>query len=262
MASAPLPRGTVYARTMQQARAFFLSGRRYAEENGVGIAVSVALHALLFCAVLFTLMHRSGEKTSNLIPVIPVDLIRLGEETRSPAAERKAVVPQQKSGHPQEAASPARAASATGSKPAPVDTLEARLKALARLKQPDTPLKLPVGQGVSDVDAANGEPGDSATYSIRDYVLAQVLRRWTLNLSLTARRPLIVPIRVTMKRDGTIASAVIVEEARSKADAVYRDVAIGARNAVLLSSPISLPAGDYPKEMHFTLRLDTRAVLR
>ena len=38
--------------------------------------------------------------------------------------------------------------------------------------------------------------------------------------------------------------------------------AIGARNAVLLSSPIPLPAGDYPKEMHFTLRMDSRAVLR
>jgi len=31
---------------------------------------------------------------------------------------------------------------------------------------------------------------------------------------------------------------------------------------VLLSSPITLPAGDYPKEMRFTLKLDTRAVLR
>jgi hypothetical protein len=65
-----------------------------------------------------------------------------------------------------------------------------------------------------------------------------------------------------MKRDGTIATADIVEQARAKTDAVYRDIALGARNAVLLSSPIALPAGDYPKEMHFTLLLDTRAVLR
>ena len=89
-----------------------------------------------------------------------------------------------------------------------------------------------------------------------------MLRRWTLDLSRAANRPLVVPIRVTMKRDGTIASAEIVEQTRAKTDALYRDIAIGARNAVLLSSPIALPAGDYPKEMHFTLNLDTRAVLR
>jgi hypothetical protein len=65
-----------------------------------------------------------------------------------------------------------------------------------------------------------------------------------------------------MKRDGSIVAADIVEQARAKTDVVFRDIAIGARNAVLLSSPIALPAGDYPKEMRFTLLMDTRAVLR
>ncbi len=248
---------------MQQAHALLSAGRRYAEENGAGIAVSLLLHALVLLAVLFTLTHRGIVKPSALIPVVPVDLIRLADETRSPAAERKAVVPQQRAGQPQEAASPTRAVvSPNGKKHAPLDALDAKLKGLARLKQPDTPLKLEAGQGVSNTDAANGEPGDSATYSIRDYVLAQVLRHWTLDLSRAASRKLVIPIRVVMKRDGTISAAEIVEEARAKADAVYRDIAIGARNAVLMSSPIPLPAGDYPKEMRFTLNLDTRAVLR
>lgn len=247
---------------MQQAHALLSAGRRYAEENGAGIAASILLHALLLFAVFFALTHKAMEKSATLIPVVPVDLIRLADETRSPPAEHKGL-PQQRAGQPQEAVSPTRAAvSPTGKRQAPVDALDAKLKGLARLKQPDTPLKLQAGQGLSNTDAADGEPGDSATYSIRDYVLAQVLRHWTLNLSLSAQRPLVVPIRVVMTRDGTIASAEIIDRARAKTDAVYRDIAIGARNAVLLSSPIPLPAGDYPKEMHFTLRLDTRAVVR
>ena len=68
--------------------------------------------------------------------------------------------------------------------------------------------------------------------------------------------------RVVMKRDGTIVSAVIMEEARSKSDAVYRDIALSARNAVILSSPIALPPNDLPATMHFTLDLDPKDAQR
>lgn len=242
---------------------FFAAGRRYTQENGAGVLVSLALHLLLLCAVLFSFVRHTQEASPRPEPFVPIDLVRLGEETRSPPAEHRALVPQQKAGKPQEEAALQRATvSPAGKKEAPVDALDAKLKALARLKQPRTDLKLDQGQGVSNVDAANGEPGNAATYSIRDYVLAQVLRRWTLDLSKTKDKPLVIAVQVTMKRDGTISEAAIVEQARAKTDAYYRDIAVGARNAVLLSSPITLPPGDYPKEMHFTLRLDTRAVLR
>jgi len=248
----------------ETANELLAAGRRYAEENGVGVAVSIFLHGLLVFLVLFTITHRHPATISfTAFPVVPVDLVRLGSETQSPPAEQHALVPQQKAGRPRPEAAPTRETlSPAGRKPAPEDALDAKLKALAHLKQPDTPLKFDVGQGVSDIDAANGLPGDAATYSIRDFVLAQVLRRWTLNLARANGRALVVPIRVVMKRDGTIASAEIIELGRAKSDVVYRDIAIGARNAVLLSSPIALPPGDYPKEMRFTLRMDTRAVVR
>lgn len=227
------------------------------------MAVSLILHSLAAFLVFFAVARNGINAPQASTPFVPVDLIQLGAETRSPPAEHKALVPQQQAGRPQQAASPTRAAvSPTGRKPAPVDALDAKLRALSRLKQPDNNLKITAGQGVSNVDAANGPIGDSATYSIRDYVLAQVLRRWTVNFSRTGARHFDIPIRVVMKRDGTIAVAEIVEAGRAKTDVIYRDIAIGARNAVLLSSPIRLPPGDYPKEMHFTLKLDTRAVLR
>jgi len=246
------------------ANELWTAGRRYAEENGIGVAISLFLHGLLVAAILFTVTHqRIAPMAGSALAVVPVDLIRLGAETRSPTAEQRALVPQQRAGRPQQESSPTReAVSPTGTRTAPVDALDAKLRALARLKQPDTVLKLDQGQGVSNLDAMNGAPGDTATYSVRDYVLAQVLRRWTLDLARAGGRSLVVPIHVTMKQDGTIASAEVVEAARAKSDVIYRDIAIGARNAVLLSSPIVLPPGDYPKEMHFTLRLDTRAVVR
>lgn len=240
------------------------AARRYAGANGFGVAGSLLLHALLAALVLVVVARNTAHVTSRLsqpFPFVPVELIRLSDETRSPPAEQRSVVPQQKAGRPQEAATEAPGGvSATGKKP--VDALDAKLHALARLKQPESKLVIGEGAGVSTADAANGAPGDSATYAIRDYVLAQALRRWTLNLARAGTRPLAIKIAVVMKRDGTIIAADIVEQARAKTDALYRDIAIGARNAVLLSSPIALPAGDYPKEMHFTLVMDTRAVLR
>lgn len=246
---------------MYHAQDWLAAGRRAARANGPGVAVSLALHGLLALLVLVVVVrHTTGNLLPQPVPV-PVDIIRLGDETRSPPAERHALVPQQKAGKPQTAASPVlRAVSPTAAKPAPDDALAAKLKALARLKQPDSPLKFGEGAGVADSDAGGGPPGDRATYAVRDYVLAQVLRHWTVDL--TRARPIAVRIAVTMKRDGTISEAAIVEQARAKTDAVYRDVAIGARNAVFLSSPVVLPPGDYPKEMRFTLVLDTRAVVR
>jgi hypothetical protein len=245
-------------------RQIVIAGRRYACGNGRGVLGSVALHALLAILVLVVVARHTAEVATEPAthPVfVPVDLIRLGEETRSPPADQHSIIPQQKAGRPQDAASPTpRGVSATGTKP--VDSLDAKLKELARLKQPQSKLTIGEGQGTAETDASNGAPGDTATYAIRDYVLAQVLRRWTLNIARTGDKPFAVKIAVVMKRDGTIAAATIVEQARTKTDAVFRDIAIGARNAVLLSSPIALPAGDYPKEMHFTLLLDTRAVLR
>src|SRR5512138_352789 len=102
---------------MQQAREFVSIGRRYAEENGAGLAVSLLLHGVLAFLVLYTVARHVVVPIPTSQPIVPVDLIRLGDETRSPPAELRSVVPQQKAGRPQEAASPTReAVSPTGKK--------------------------------------------------------------------------------------------------------------------------------------------------
>jgi hypothetical protein len=53
----------------------------------------------------------------------------------------------------------------------------------------------------------------------------------------------------------------IVDSPRAN-DPMYREVAVSARNAVLLSSPISLPAGHYDHVMDMVLYLNPRDALR
>ncbi|MBU6297755.1 MAG: hypothetical protein KGJ79_06925 [Alphaproteobacteria bacterium] len=229
-----------------------------------GMFGSLLLHGLVALIIfLFIVKNTSQTSPQAAFHVVSIDLIRLGEETVSPSAPRKAVVPQEQAARPQEAASPTReTVSPTGRKPAPEDALDAKLRVLAQLRQPPTKLNLQ-GTGASNVDAAsNGMPGNEATYSIRDYVRAQVERRWYYDFAKLGGRNVTVPIRIAMKRDGTIVSADIVEEERAKHDVAYRDVALSARNATLLSSPITLPPGDYPKVMHMTLDMNPRDVLR
>lgn len=241
-----------------------LAARRLAGGDRIGLFGSLLLHGLV-ALVIFLFIVRNTSQTSpqTALHIVSIDLIRLGEETVSPSAPRKALMPQQQAARPQEAASPTReAVSTTGRNPAPEDALDAKLRALARLRQPPTKLTLQ-GTGASNVDAAsNGAPGDEAMYSIRDYVRAQVERRWHFDFGKLGNRNVAIPIRIEMKRDGTIVSADIVEVERAKHDVAYRDVALSARNAALLSSPIPLPPGDYPKTMRMTLSLNPRDVLR
>jgi len=213
--------------------------------------------------VLFFIARNQAAAPDASRPIVPVDLVRLGDQTQSPAEDMKALMPQQKASAPREAASPTRETVApNATKPAPPDALDAKLRALARLRQPPSDVKIALGQGVSNLDASSGAPGDEALYSVKDYVLAQVLRRWNLNLAKSAGRDFVIAIRVAMKRDGTILSADIVEEKRAKADVVYRDIALSARNAVILSSPIAMPPGEYAPVMRFTLDLSPRATQR
>ena len=233
-----------------------------AVRDSPGIAGTLLLHGLFLLILLVYITGHPTQPSSAGPAVVPIDLVRLGEETTAPDAVRKAVMPQESASTPRREASPRpEAVSPNGKKAAPEDALDAKLRALAQLRQPDSKLKLE-GVGESNVSASNGgTPGDG-TYSIRDYVRAQIERRWSLNLARLGGRNLTIPIRIVMKQDGTIVSAEIVDLAQAKVDVVYRDIALSARNAALLSSPINLPPGDYPKTMRLTLALNPRDTVR
>lgn len=230
--------------------------QRYARKDGPGLAGSVLLHLLLALAVLSFAFHRLAPAARDADRVVPVDLVRLGLDTVAPGSQRPDLPPQLSAPRipKQEAASPSDSApSPTGTRPTH-DALDAKLKALARLSQPHD-RTLDNNTGPSNLTAGDGN-GDAALYSVKDYVRAQVLRRWNLNLARLGGRRLIVRLRMELKRDGTVTVAEIIDDAPD--DVVYHDIALSARNAALLSSPIQLPPGDYPASMRFTLDLDPR----
>jgi hypothetical protein len=84
------------------------------------------------------------------------------------------------------------------------------------------------------------------------------LRHWNLDYSILGDRRFSVAIRVQMTSAGVISSAEIVDKQRYTADAIFHEIALSARNAVTLSSPIPLPPGSYRPTMNFVIDLDPR----
>ena len=146
--------------------------------------------------------------------------------------------------------------------PAPADDLATKLQSLAKLRQPAPPLppnpSPQEGAGVSNATAssANAVPGSEASYSVKDFLRAQVERHWYWDRSRLGAGDWAVSIHVVLNGDGSVAKAEIVDDPRHGGDADYHDLALSARNAVLLSSPLNLPPGVSIRDV--TLTLDPR----
>ncbi|HEY1837702.1 MAG TPA: hypothetical protein VGG36_08610 [Rhizomicrobium sp.] len=242
-----------------------LAARRYAQENGAGLVGSALLHGLALILFLLVLSAQSSRTGNAPVRFLPVDLVQLGDKTQSPPAAVKAPVPQARaapvpvkettSPTPPEGSAPHKV------REAPLDNFAARLNALAHLKQVNVPLPALDNAEGADIDSDSGAPGDRATYAVRDYIRAQVQRRWSVDFSLPGARSMSVLIRLRMKSDGRVLSAEIVDRHRYKTDVAWREVALSARNAVLLSSPFVLPSGHYRPVMDMTLRFDPKDAL-
>ena len=66
---------------------------------------------------------------------------------------------------------------------------------------------------------------------------------------------------MVLAADGSVTKAEIVDQKRYITDAAYRSIALSARNAVVLSSPLALPSGQNGV-MDLTLDLDPRDTLQ
>jgi hypothetical protein len=194
-------------------------------------------------------------------------LVQLGEKTESPQAPVKAPVPRQRAApipvRETTSPSPPEGFAPRKTREAPPDNFAAKLNALAHLRQTNARLPALNNAEGSDEDATSDSAisGDEATYAVKDYIRAQTQRRWSVDFSLPGARNMSVLIHVQMKSDGRVLLAEIVDQHRYKTDASWREVALSARNAVLLSSPFTLPEGHYKPVMDMTLRFDPRDTL-
>jgi len=150
----------------------------------------------------------------------------------------------------------------------PVDDLSRKLQELALLRQPTPPVSADPqrqnGAGLSNVTtgSAGAAKGADATYSVRDFIRAQVERRWNLTGSMVKADNWVIAIHITLRRDGSVTRAEIVDDPRLRTNRDFRDFAYSARDAVLLSSPLVIPAGAYDIARDIVIGFDPRRVLQ
>jgi hypothetical protein len=239
----------------------------------------VLLHGLILALIL----SRFGFSvpTANFVPV---ELVRLEEQATPPPGPGGAALPQGASVQPQQRRMVPRlkapeprapriapqprpepnelASIAPVQKQPPPDNLEAKLQALAKLRQPESATPLPDGIARTGVAQGGRGGGGQGGYTVKDLIRAQVERRWSLDLKALGNRTFAVRIHVVLARDGTVKTSEVVNTRRYGTDTLYRFVAISARNAVLLSSPLMLPPGSRNEALDMVLDLNPRDTLR
>jgi hypothetical protein len=236
-------------------RAGLLRTRAFLRRDGTGLAVSALFHLLALALIVAFL--RQPKVSEGISRVLSVDIVQLTLD-KQPSANQRSPFNDSAPPRPGRAASLAPAGiSRDEKKPLPQDAFDAKLRALAQLRQPDTKLT-PLENAGSAEQSAGGAGGTLTGYSLRDFVRAQVLRHWNLDYGILGGRRFSVPVRVVMKSNGVIISSDIVDKSRYATDPVYHEIALSARNAVTLSSPIPLPPGNYRAVMSFVLDLDPR----
>jgi hypothetical protein len=228
-------------------------------ESAAGFALSVLLHGLVLCLLLVVGVFGTRGSQGGL-EIVPVEVEIAPRSASAQAEPPTAALPQPDAARPSmETADGVARLSAPDT-----DALKAKLEALAKLRQPDavTPSEENGAAGPARVakndDIASGLEGP---FSVKDYIRAQVERRWNPDLAALRNHEVSVPIHVEITSAGVVLKAEIVDTARA-ADPDYREVAVSARNAVLLSSPIALPAGHYQEVMDMVLYLNPKDALR
>jgi len=250
-----------------KASALWRASLAYCGGDGRGVAGSLALHGLFALLVLLLILRSATQPPPLPSHVVPVEIVRLGETTTSPPEPLRSRIPQPVTPRARQpvpaAANRPEGTAPDATRPLP-DDLETRLHALARLRQPETNLKPLAVPSATDAPATSNDatPGAESAYAVRDLIRAQVERKWNFNVVALGTRSFAIALRVVVLRNGTVAKAEILDRERYTRDALYRDIALSARNAVLLSSPLTLPAGAFGDQIEVTLTLNPRDTLR
>ena len=155
-----------------------------------------------------------------------------------------------------------------GNPPPPTQDLNARLQSLTTQQQLQASRprndwqQADAGSSTVDASSANAALGQQATYSVRDFIRAQIERHWYMDKGTLAASDFVVSIHITLNRNGKVLEAVILSDPSYTTNAMHRQLAFSARAAVWLSSPLQLPPGAYDLVKDMTLRFNPRDVLQ
>jgi hypothetical protein len=225
------------------------------KDRGPGAILSLLLHGALLLLVLWYLGHRPA-LTETELHALPVELV-IGGSLGQDSGPTKAAQLQVARPHPESA--PVREGTNPSGTKEPQDELSAQLRALAQLKTPQA--TLPNADNSAMPGSGGGGDGEG-NYALKDFIRAQILRRWLPDLSLPGARDMPVLVKLRLLKSGVIDDVGIVDQARFHTDKIFRNMALSARDAALLASPIQIPGVHFDKTQTLTIDLDPKAVLR
>jgi hypothetical protein len=233
------------------------ANERQDPQGARGLLCSLLLHGTVILLLCRTSMP---PPLTPPAPVeIPIDLVSLAEQTRLPAAAQPALKPQMRARETAKQPQP-RAVPAPLPPVAAPDPLSEKLQLLAHWEEPKavTPPSPSAqdGNGLSNVTASpnRGAAGNDARYSIKDYVRAQIEKRWIIPTPALVRNDWVVKLDLQIAADGKIAKVEILDDPRLQEDRDFRSFAFSVRNAALLSSPLTLPTGALELVLDFNPR--------
>jgi hypothetical protein len=225
------------------------------KDGGPGALLSVLLHGAALLMVLWYVQQRAS-LTETRFQVLPIELVIGGSmgqgASTAPAARLQVARPRAESAPQPQGVSP------KGTKQ-PEDELSAKLRALAQLRSADT--ALPNADASTTPGGGTGGEGEG-NYALKDFIRAQILRRWLPDLSIPGARAMPVSLRIRLLKSGVIDEVTVVDQARVRNDAAFHDMALSARDAALLASPIQIPGLRLERNQTLTIVLEPRAVLR
>ncbi len=134
--------------------------------------------------------------------------------------------------------------------------LTARLEAFAKMSIP--PSQLPAdprpqeGAGTSNrtVADARSPRGAVAAYGVKDFIRAQIARRWYIDraskpYAMAQAQQWVATLQLRIASDGTVTDAEVTIPAPMRENEAFGTFARSVRNAALLSSPLELLPGTY-----------------
>ena len=229
--------------------------QRVRKDGGPGVLLSLLLHGLMLLMALWYVSHRPA-LIQDPLRALPVELV-IGGTLNQGASTAPAARLQISRPHPESA--PVAEGTRPDATREPEDELSAKLRALAQLKSADTALP---NADNSAAPGGSGDGGGEGNYALKDFIRAQILRRWLPDLSIPGARNMPVLVRVRLLKSGVIDDVTIVDQQRFHVDSAFRNMALSARDAALLASPIQIPGARYEKAQTLTINLDPKAVLR
>jgi outer membrane biosynthesis protein TonB len=237
--------------------------------TAIGLAGSLVIHLGLVVLLLWSSQVR------ELVPVagknlVMVQLPRLGDMTMRSSQQRQSGSARDKPAATPKPEKPVPSTQTTvrpRNAPPSVNEIAALLKLAeaAHQRAPAVPNRRPQDGPTSAASGAislNHADGDQGLQGLKDFLRAQIERRWEFDVATFQRMDVVVSIHIVLAPDGTVSSAEVVPDPRYRDDERYQTLARSARNAVLLSSPLRLPPAMPEAFRDITLNFRPRDVVR